>query len=389
MTDARRSRNRPGVAARRGRHARRSRSAPPIHAVILAGGAGERFWPASRRERPKHFLRVVGKRTLLEATLARARRFARKDRIWIVCGEDQAKATRKESGLPASRVLVEPRRRNTAMAAAWAAQRVKAVDPDAVMAILSADHHIPDAAAFASDIKLSARAAAEADVLVTLGVKPTRPETGYGYIQSGPAAPGFRRLRHVKRFVEKPSLPTARRYLRSGQYRWNAGIFLFKASVFLAEVERHAPDVHRALAPLRGPKARTRKAVESAYRRAPSLPLDVAVMERSDQVWTLPVDFQWSDVGTWASLAEELGVGKSGPGARRLAGNRILGGEALLEEASNNLVWAGDRLVALLGVEDLVVVDTEDVTFVTKLDGVSDVRRLVAKLRDTGRDELT
>ena len=112
-------------------------------------------------------------------------------------------------------------------------------------------------------------------------------------------------------------------------------------------------------------------------------------MERSDQVWTLPVDFQWSDVGTWASLAEELGVGKSGPGARRLAGNRILGGEALLEEASNNLVWAGDRLVALLGVEDLVVVDTEDVTFVTKLDGVSDVRRLVAKLRDMGRDELT
>ena len=368
---------------------RRLPRSPPIHAVVLAGGAGERFWPASRRERPKQFLRVTGSRTLLAATLARARRFARKDRIWVVCGEAHARATRKESGLPASRVLIEPRRRNTAMAAAWAAHRVKAVDPDAVMAVLASDHHIPDAAAFARDMKLSARAAAEAEVLVTLGVKPTRPETGYGYIQSGQAASGFRRLRHVKRFVEKPDLPAARRYVRSGQYRWNAGIFLFKASVFLAEVERHAPDVHRALAPLRGPKARSRKAVENAYRRAPSLPIDVAVMERSKRVWTLPVDFRWTDVGSWSSLAEELGVGSPGRGARQAAGNRILGGEALLEEASNNLVWAGDRLVALLGVEDLVVVDTEDVIFVTKIDGESDVRRLVAKLRDTGRDELT
>jgi mannose-1-phosphate guanylyltransferase/mannose-6-phosphate isomerase len=362
---------------------------PPLHAVVLAGGAGERFWPASRRERPKHFLSVVGKQTLLEAALARARRFAREDRIWVVCGEEQARATRKECGLRAARVLVEPTRRNTGMAAAWAAQRVKAVDPGAVMAVLSADHHIPDAAAFARDVRLSARAAAEADVLVTLGVKPTRAETGYGYIQSGEAAPGFRRLRRVKRFVEKPDLRTARRYVRSGQYRWNAGIFLFKASVFLAEVERHAPALHRALAPVRGPKGRTRKAVESAYRRAPSLPIDIAVLERSDRVWTLPVDFHWSDVGTWASLAKELGVGKPGSGPRRAAGNRILGGEVLLEGASNNLVWAGDRLVALLGVEDLVVVDTEDVIFVTKVEAGSDVRRLVAKLTDAGRDELT
>ena len=360
-----------------------------MHVVILAGGAGERFWPASRRERPKHFLRVIGRQTLLDAALARARRLAPSDRIWIVCGQEQARVTRKESGLPASRLLVEPRRRNTAMAAAWAAQRVEAADPGAVMAVLSADHRIPDAAAFARDMKLSARAALEADTLITLGVKPTRPETGYGYIQSGGPAPGFARLRCVKRFVEKPDLATARRYIRSGQYRWNAGIFLFKASVFLAEVARHAPDLHRALAPLRGRQARTRKAVERAYRRAPSLPIDVAVMERSDRVWTLPVDFHWSDVGTWASLAEELGVGKRGAAGRKAGGNCVLGGDALLEEASNNLVWAGDRLVALLGVENLVVVDTEDVIFVTKLDAESDVRRLVAKLRDTDREDLT
>ena len=356
--------------------------------MILAGGAGERFWPASRRERPKQFLRVVGDQTLLEATLARARRFARGDRIWIVCGAEHAKAVRKESGLPASRVLVEPRRRNTAMASAWASHRVLRVDRDAVVAVLAADHHVPDASAFAKDIRLAARAAAEAGVLVTLGVRPTRPETGYGYIQAGDRVDDLPRLRQVRRFVEKPDHKTARRYLKRGDYRWNAGIFIWQASAFLAEVERHAPDVHRALAPFRKPGGHTRKAVEAAFRRAPSLPVDVAVMERSDRVWTLPVDFAWSDVGTWLSLAEQLGVGRPGK-AGKAGGNRVLGGEALLEDAQNNLVWAGDRLVALLGVEDLVVVDTEDVIFVTKLDGESDVRRLVAKLRDAGREELT
>jgi len=351
--------------------------------VILAGGAGERFWPASRSDRPKQFLRVLGRQTLLDATLSRARRFARKDRIWIACGAEHAKAVRKASGLPASRVLVEPRRRNTAMAAAWASHRVQRIDPDAVLAVLAADHHVPDAAAFAKDIRLAARAAAEEEVLVTLGVRPTRPETGYGYVQVGPRARGFPRLCRVRRFVEKPDGPTARRYLAQGDYRWNAGIFVWRASVFLAEVERRAPDLHRALAPFRRPGGHTRKAVEAAFRRAPTLPVDVAVMERSDRVWTLPVEFAWSDVGTWLSLAEELGVGRG-----NTRGNRVLGGEAVLEGARNNLVWAGERVVALLGVEDLVVVDTEDVIFVTKLDGRSDVRRLVAKLREAGRDEL-
>jgi mannose-1-phosphate guanylyltransferase/mannose-6-phosphate isomerase len=338
-------------------------------------------------------LRVVGDRTLLEATLDRARRFAREDRIWIVCGAEQARATRKESGLPASRVLVEPRRRNTAMAAAWAAHRVRAVDEDAVMAVLAADHHVPDVRAFARDIRLAAKAAAQAGALVTLGIEPTRPETGYGYIQSGSAAPGHPRLREVRRFVEKPDTATAKRYLRRGDYRWNAGIFVWTANALLEEIERHAPEVHRALAPFRKPGSRTRKAVEAAYRRAPSLPVDVAVMERSGRVWTLPVRWAWSDVGTWASLADQLGVGQPGQGPGGDAGNRVIdaasGGEVFLEGSHNNLIWVGGRLVALLGVEDLVVVDTEDVIFVTKLDAELDVRGLVAKLRAAGRKGLS
>src|SRR5262245_60573259 len=175
-----------------------------LHAVILAGGAGERFWPASRFRRPKPFLNVIGGRTLLEATCLRARRVAGAERVWVVCGREHAAAIRRATGLPASRVLVEPERRNTAAAIAFAALRIARSDPDAVLAVLPADHHIPDTAAFASDIRRAARAAARAGALVTLGVRPTRPETGYGYIDIGaPAGRAYPRLHRVRQFVEK------------------------------------------------------------------------------------------------------------------------------------------------------------------------------------------
>ena len=370
----------------------RRRRAPAIHAVILAGGAGERFWPASRRARPKPFLRVVGGRTLLEATLDRARRFADEENVWIVCGSEHAPAMRQESGLPASRVLVEPRRRNTAMAVAWAALRIAAEDPDAVMAVLSADHHIPDARAFARAIKRCARAAAGAGVLLTLGVRPTRPDTGYGYIHQGRAVDEYPGLHTVRRFVEKPDEARARRYLSLGDYLWNAGVFVWSAATLLDEIERHTPELHRALRPLIAqPRGRNKAAVEAAYRRAPSLPVDVAVMERSDRVWTIPVDFAWSDVGTWQSLADQLGVGASSgrPSGRRRDGNHVLAGDVLAHDAGSNLVWGGERLVALLGVEDLAVIDTEDVILVTKLDRSPDVRKIVAALKAKGRDDLT
>lgn len=371
---------------------------PAIHAVILAGGAGERFWPASRRERPKPFMRVVGGKTLLEATLERARRFATADRIWIVCGNEHAATMRGESGLARDHVLVEPSRRNTAMAVAWAAVRIAAEDPEAVMAVLSADHHIPDSRAFARAIERCARAADRASVLLTLGVRPTRPDTGYGYIQLGAAIgakhPGLHR---VKRFVEKPDLARARRYLALGDHLWNAGVFVWSAATFLEEVEAHAPELHRALSPLRArPRGRNRSAVDAAYAAAPSLPVDVAILEKSGRVWTIPVDFAWSDVGTWASLAEELGVGSSAGGRRPSGsarpdadGNCIVDGDVMLLDSRANLVWGRSRVVALLGVEDLAVIDTDDVILITKLDRSPDVRKFVAALKAKGRDDLT
>jgi len=375
---------------------RRAERRAPLHAVILAGGAGERFWPASRRSHPKPFLQVVGGRSLLDATLARARRFAPPERIWIVCGHEHARAVRRAAQLPRGHVLVEPARRNTALAVAWASQCIEAREPGAVVAVLPADHHIPDGRALARDIRVAARAAADQDVLVALGVRPTRPDTGYGYVRLGGAASGSHaRLRRVSRFVEKPDAGRARRYLRDGRYLWNAGVFVWRAARLLEEVEVCCPPLHRAMAPFRRTRgaARRRANVEKVYRRAPALAVDVAVMERSRRVWTLPVDFAWSDVGTWASLAEELGVGtrrRAGSGKRpEAAGNRVIAGDVLCLDAADNLVWSQGRLVALLGVEGLAVVDTGDVILVTRLDRSSDVRHLVGLAKARGREGLT
>jgi mannose-1-phosphate guanylyltransferase len=354
---------------------------PRIHAVVLAGGAGERFWPASRERRPKPFLDVGDGKTLLAATLSRARRFAARGAVWVVCGAAQARAIRAATRLPARRILVEPARRNTAMAVALAAACVAREDPDAVLAVLPADHRIPDERAFAAAIRRAAAAAAGAGALVTLGVRPTRPDTGYGYLRVGaPAGRAHPGLRRVRRFVEKPAAARARRYVASGEYLWNAGIFVFTARAMLAEIEAVAPALHRALAPLRAARgAPSARLLARCYRAAPSLPIDVAVMERSRRVWTLPVAFHWSDVGTWSSLADELGVA---PGA-----TRTVGGELLYDERGGNLVW-GRRRVALLGVEGLAVIDAGDVLLVTKLERSSDVRRIVAGLKARGRKDV-
>jgi mannose-1-phosphate guanylyltransferase len=355
--------------------------------VILAGGAGERFWPASRQKHPKPFLRVADGRSLLEATLDRARRFAG-DELWVVCGGEHAAALRRHTGLPAGRVLVEPMRRNTAMAVGLAAERIAAEDPDAAMAVLPADHRIPDARAFAAAIRKAARAARDAGVLVTLGVTPTRPDVGLGYIQRGaPVGAAHPGLHHARRFVEKPDAARARRYLRQGAYLWNAGIFVWTARTILGELEACAPGIHRALAPVRRALASrpgrspSPAVLARAYRGAPSEPIDTAVMERSRRVWTLPVSFRWSDVGTWQSLAGELGVASGR--------TRIVEGDLAFDDAGGNLVWAQGRTVALLGVEGLAVIDTGDALLVARLDRSADVRRVVAKLKSSGRADVT
>jgi mannose-1-phosphate guanylyltransferase/mannose-6-phosphate isomerase len=268
------------------------------------------------------------------------------------------------------------------MAVGLAAVRIARDDADALLVVLPADHVIPDASAFAAAIARGLAAADDAQTLVTLGVKPTHPDSAYGYILAGPpAGRGFPGLRRVRRFVEKPSQARARRFLRQPGAFWNAGIFVWRAETLLEEMLEHAPELHRNLARLRGKAQRGwNQALVSAYRRAPRLPIDVAVVERSRRVWSLPVSFHWSDVGTWASLARELGVGRDV--------SHVIEGDVLSDDARGNLVWARDRFVALLGVEGLAVVDTGDALLVARLDRSSEVRRLVESLRRRGRHEL-
>ncbi len=354
-----------------------------LHAVILAGGAGERFWPASRAAHPKPLLRVVDGRSLISATAARARRFADPGCVWVVCGAEHARGIRAETQLPAARVLVEPMRRNTAMAVGFAAAWIGSADPDAVLAVLPADHRIPDARAFAAAIRRAAAAARASGSLVTLGVRPTRPDTGLGYIEQGASAGSAHRgLYRVRRFVEKPDLRRATRFLAKGGFLWNAGIFVWTARAILGEIESCAPELHRALAPLiaagrRASASRRRQ----AYRAAPSLPIDTAVLERSQRVWTLPIDFRWSDVGTWASLADELGVAKGR--------SRVVAGDLACDATGGNLVWAEGKVIALLGVEGLAVIDTPDALLVARLDRAPELREIVRLLKASGRSDVT
>ena len=357
--------------------------APRLVAVILAGGSGTRFWPLSRKRHPKPLLRAGGRDTLLGEAVARARRFAKPRDVWLVCGAEHAAAMRRAAGLAKDRVLVEPAPRNTAPAIALAALQIAAADPDAVLAVLSADHRIPDAAAFAASVRQAAAAAA-AGALVTLGVQPTRPETGYGYIRLGAeAGPEFPGLHRVARFVEKPDRARAERYLTRGGFLWNAGIFVFAARSILDEVERCAPDLAEALAPLRRAAARGQglsAALARSWPRVPSEPIDTAVMERSRRVWCLPVSWRWSDVGTWRSLAEELGVSA--------LDSRTLEGSAIYHEAPGNLVRAHDRPIFLVGVEGLAVIDAGDALLVADLERSGSLRDVVARLRKHGWSDL-
>ena len=375
------------AVAERKRSARRTKTRvtkrTPLHAVVMAGGAGTRFWPLSRARRPKPLLAELSgraRRTLLDDALARARRVAGAARVWLVCGREHAAQMRRASGLPAARVLVEPAMRNTAAANALAAARIAREEPDAMLAVLAADQRVPDERAFARAIKRAA-AAADDGALVTLGIQPTRAETRYGYIRLGRASRAHAGVFAVARFVEKPDVARARRWFQSENYFWNAGIFVWRARAVLDELARCAPRVARAIKNVREASARELpKILRAAYARVPAISIDHALLEKSRRVRCLPVDFAWSDIGTWRALAEALGTG-----AQKSC---VLTGEAQFECAPGNLVVAGARPVVLFGVSGLAVVDAGDVLLVTSLARSDEMGRVVASLRGARRRKL-
>ena len=356
---------------------------PRLVAVILAGGSGTRFWPLSRKAHPKPLLRAGGRASLLADAVARARRFAKPRDVWLVCGAEHARAMRREAGLAADRVLVEPAPRNTGPAIALAAARIAADDPDAVLVVLSADHRIPDAAAFAASVRRAAPAAATG-ALVTLGVAPTRAETGYGYIRLGrPAGRGFPGLHRVARFVEKPDRARAKRYLEHGGFLWNAGIFVWTARSILAEIETLRPGPGRGArtcAPRHSAGPRSREGI------GPVLVEHALRADRHGRAGTQPQGLvPAGDV----ALERRGDVALPGRGAGRGRGGlRALEGDALFFDAPGNLVRAHDRPIFLLGVRGLAVIDAGDALLVADLGKSGAVRDVVARLRKHGWGDL-
>src|SRR5262245_41138823 len=344
------------------------------HAVILAGGSGERFWPLSRDDRPKPFLAFFGDTSLLRATFLHVRSIIPPDRIWVVTAQAHVLRVRRElPEIPADHVLGEPIGKNTAPAITLAACRIAARDPEALLLVLPADAWVPRPAPFVRAAKTVLRLAAAEDRLFLVGVTPTRPETGYGWIEPGKVL-GKGPARAVRRFVEKPTPARARRFLESGRYLWNAGIFAWKAHVFLEETKTHLPALYRALHPL-GSGALTRSRLEAAYKAAAATSVDVGILERSRRVAVVAGRFAWDDLGTWSGLAR--------------LDPEFTKGHVLKLDSPDTIVWAETGPVAVIGVPGIVVVRSGDATLVAALDRAQDVRTIARMLRSKGQKRKT
>ena len=354
-----------------------------IHPVILSGGSGTRLWPLSRAALPKQLLPLASKFSMLQETVTRLTGMAEMAAPLMVCNAEHrfmvAEQLRQIEIRPEA-IVLEPVGRNTAPAIAVAALMLAKQDPDALMLVLPADHLIRDVAAFHGAIRSAAKAA-QTGQLTTFGIKAPTPETGYGYIRKGAALATDAAIYHVAAFVEKPDLKTAQAYVASGDYYWNSGMFLFRASDFLAELQAFRPDILTA----------TREALAAsvqdldflrlgtaAFEACPSESVDYAVMERTERAAVVPTDIGWNDIGAWTALWEV--------GDKDAAGN-VVRGDVMLEGSANNFVRAESRMVAALGVSDLVIVETTDVILVAHKDRVQDVKKLVDRLKADNRCE--
>ncbi|HSP96466.1 MAG TPA: sugar phosphate nucleotidyltransferase [Candidatus Dormibacteraeota bacterium] len=343
--------------------------APARFAVIMAGGAGTRFWPLSRAARPKQFLHLAGRGTMLQETARRLRGVVPRERVLVVAPPAHVRLVRAQlPWLAADNLIVEPAPRGTAACLALVAAQVARRAPDAALVVLAADHAISDVAALRVCLR-RAFAVADDGWLVTFGIPPTRPETGYGYVRVGAPLDRARpRAARALRFVEKPEARTARRFVAAGDYRWNSGMFAWRVDAFRAALARYEPAIAAAADAV---AERGGAAARRAYGRLPSQPIDVALLEHARRIAVVDATFDWSDVGSWAAMAELWGTDGAG-NARR--------GRALLLDCRDTIVQAGSRLVAVLGAEDLVVVDTPDALLVCPRTRAQEVRAVVAAL---------
>ncbi|HEX7070622.1 MAG TPA: mannose-1-phosphate guanylyltransferase [Rhodothermales bacterium] len=353
------------------------------YAVIMAGGIGSRFWPESRQARPKQFLNVFGEATLIQNTVARLQGLVPPERCLIVTHERYFEQTRDQlPAVPEENILLEPISRNTAPCIAYAAEEIVARDPDATMIVLPADHVITNVAEFHRILRIALEKAEEPGALVTIGITPTHPETGYGYIQfepdpshSGDAVAAY----PVRTFAEKPDLATAERFLDSGDFLWNSGMFIWRADTVLSQFQEHLPEAYDAFEPLRNALRAQHSngaanqvlndAVRAAFQKCPRISVDYGLLEHARDIYVIPGSFGWSDVGDWRAVYELSDKDNLG---------NALQGNVIVHNASRCLVRSkDDRLVVLVGIHDLVVVDSGDAVLVCHRESSQQVKHVV------------
>lgn len=353
-----------------------------MYVVILAGGSGTRFWPLSRTKTPKQLMSVFGGRSMLQRTVERVLPLSPK-RIMVVTNILQAEETERQlrelGGFPVD-VIAEPVGRNTAPAIALAAAIIARDDPGATMLVLPADHYIRNEEEFCRVARAACEAAADG-ALVTLGIEPTRPETGYGYIEAE-TSPGVG-VYPVKRFVEKPDLPKALEFLAAGNFYWNSGMFIWRVEAIRRELSRQMPELAQAIDTIAlepGDLETLKHRVAAVYPGISGESIDYGVMERAERVLVIPASFGWSDVGSWSALPEVM----DGDGN----GNIAIAARGLVSiDSANSLVYGNGKLTALVGVDGLIVVDTPDALLVCRQDRAQDVKKVVEALQKEGRAE--
>ena len=362
----------------------------PVCAVLLAGGRGTRFWPRSRTRTPKQLLNIVGSETMVRQTVGRLASLVPPRNVWIVTNTDQVAAVRSElRGVPASQVLAEPVGRNTAAAIGLAAVHLARDDGDALMAVLPSDAYIREVARYRGLVRAALEHAREPGSMVVLGIPPTHPETGYGYIERGGTAGRPRGVTAyvVRRFTEKPALPQARQYVASGKYLWNAGMFIWRVSTFLESLQRFLPKTHEALAEL-AETIGTPKYAPALRRIYPSLEnisVDYAIMEPATRrpgkprVSVIPAKIGWSDIGSWAAVYELLAKNPQ---------ENVSAGPFFALDSGGNYFWSPNKLVAAIGVRDLVMVDTGDALLLCSRERSQDVGKVVKWLEQQKRQDL-
>jgi len=361
-----------------------------MYGIILAGGSGTRFWPVSREQNPKQLQKIVGAGTMIQNTVQRLLPLISIDKLRIGTHIEQAAETIRQLesfGFLPGHLIAEPISRNTALIIGLMAKVISDDDPDSIMAVFPADHVITNTKNF-TKILQKAESMAKNGYLVALGIPPIRPETGFGYIKRGLETKEDKNVFKVDSFVEKPDLSRAKEYLKNGNYFWNCGVFIWKTSVILKEIQQHAGHIYSELEILKGCLQSSGKKLNyfqfdkkglEIFSALPNLSIDFAVMEKSSKVVFIPSDIGWNDVGSWSALDEVC--------EKDISGN-ILQGNAFVHDCSNSIIYGQDRLIATLGLKNTVVVDTKDALLVCAKDRSQDVKKLVEKLNNMNHAEV-